>query len=73
MKIFGYEITLKKIVDKKTTERKRGYSSKPWTTEDETQLIEMNSRGLQIKTMASRLNRTTPAICGRLHIIKKRS
>ena len=69
MKMFGYEIIISKIQRKKKTD---GYRARRWTEEDDISLAEMYSRNLQHKTMASRLNRTIPAIHGRLHILKER-
>lgn len=74
MKIFGYEITINKINNdpKKHKKRKGGYRARHWTEEEDNQLIEMNERKLQHKTMAKRLDRTLPSIHGRLHILKGR-
>lgn len=70
--IFGYTISLVRIVEPKQIKKKTGFTSKRWTPEELESLVEMNGRGLTAVGMARRLGRTVPAVTSKLWNLKQK-
>ncbi len=61
MKLFGYEITIKKKKAKKT-----GYSRKAWTASETNTALRMRNEGKTTAEIAKHLSRTEQAVNSRL-------
>jgi len=68
MKLFGYEIKIKKVKKQKKT----GFSRKVWTASETNTLLRLRSEGKSIEEISKLLNRTRSAINARLYKVRSK-
>ncbi len=68
MKLFGYEIIIKKI----TRKRAKGFSSRKWTQSETDTMLRLKNEGKSSEVIGAMLNRTAPAISARYTKIHKK-
>jgi len=66
MKLFGYEIKIRKV------KKKTGFSRKMWTASETNALLRMRSEGKSIEEISKLLNRTEPSINARLYKVRNK-
>ena len=65
-KIFGYTFSITE-----TYRKKRGFSSKRWTTSEKNHLLRRHGEKIAITTIAKEMNRTIPSIHSMLQKLHK--
>jgi len=70
MKIFGYEITIKKVHPKARKSPLKG--RKKWTTSETNTMLRMRSEGKSTEEIAQLLNRTAASVHTRLWKIRNK-
>ncbi len=69
MKIFGYELTLRKA-RKKQKAKVKGYASRRWEQRSKDILIKMTKSGCTDAQIAKELDRTIPAVFSMRHKLR---
>ena len=66
MKLFGYEIKIKKLAKRKT-----GYSKRGWSESETNTMLRFRSEGKSWEEISKLMNRTKSACYGRYYKIKR--